>query len=39
MFERARQLAGNNPIFTTYIEEQYNNFLLQVSASIGVNLV
>lgn len=31
LFERARQLAGNNPIFTTYIEEQYNNFLLQVS--------
>uniref|UniRef100_A0A7S3QV19 Intraflagellar transport protein 172 homolog n=1 Tax=Dunaliella tertiolecta TaxID=3047 RepID=A0A7S3QV19_DUNTE len=29
MFERARQLAGTNPIFTTYIEEQYNNFLLQ----------
>ncbi|KAF5830572.1 intraflagellar protein IFT172 [Dunaliella salina] len=29
MFDRARQLAGTNPIFNTYIEEQYNNFLLQ----------
>jgi hypothetical protein len=31
MFDRARQLAGNNPTFSGYIEEQYNNHLLNVS--------
>ncbi len=29
LFDRARQLAGTNPTFSTYIEEQYNNHLLQ----------
>ena len=33
MFDRARQLAGANPILTAYIEEQYNVYLLQVSSS------
>ncbi len=26
LFERARQLAGNNPTFSRYIEEQYNSW-------------
>lgn len=29
LYERARQVAGNNPTFTTYIEDHYNAYLLQ----------
>ena len=33
LFDNARQLAGNNPTFNTYIEDQYNQFLLQNKAA------
>lgn len=29
MFDKARQLAGANPTFNAYIEEQYNSHLVQ----------
>lgn len=29
LWDKARALAGNNPTFTRYIEDQYNNYLLQ----------
>jgi hypothetical protein len=29
LFERARRVAANNPTLVTYIDEQYNQFLLQ----------
>ncbi|GAX77698.1 hypothetical protein CEUSTIGMA_g5141.t1 [Chlamydomonas eustigma] len=33
LFERARQLAGNNPTFNTYIDDQQNNYLVQSKAA------
>mmetsp|Transcript_26109 Transcript_26109/g.57041 ORF Transcript_26109/g.57041 Transcript_26109/m.57041 type:complete len:1764 (+) Transcript_26109:195-5486(+) len=33
MFDRARQLAGNNPTFNSYIEDQYNSHLIQNKAA------
>lgn len=28
LFDKARQIAGNNPTFNKYIQGQYNNFLV-----------
>ena len=33
MFDRARQLAGANPTFNHYIEEQYSTHLVQNKAA------
>ena len=32
LFDRARQLAGSNPTFNTYIDEQHNSHLVQHKA-------
>lgn len=33
MYDRARQLAGNNPTFNAYIQDQYNAYLIQNQAA------
>jgi hypothetical protein len=35
LFEKARRLAGNNATFITYIDDQYNQFLLQNQVRAG----